>query len=91
MVWHLILRLLTFSQVYHQKQQVLIHFNGWRKKFDTVFPMNSKFLRGPTEPDKKAGMKVALIYFGILVTFVTIGGLVVAFKQNVSVRLSKAT
>jgi len=57
----LIISIVLF-QVHHQKQQVLVHFNGWGKRFDTVFPMNSNYLRGPSEADKKAGMKVQLVF-----------------------------
>nr|CAB3264830.1 uncharacterized protein zf(c2h2)-137 [Phallusia mammillata] len=40
-------------EVDNDKKEVLVHFNGWGKRFDTIFPMTSALIRGVTQVDKK--------------------------------------
>ncbi|XP_076824319.1 uncharacterized protein LOC143470216 [Clavelina lepadiformis] len=44
-------------EVYEDKQEVLVHFNGWGKRFDTLFPMSSNLIRGSTTVEKKVDVQ----------------------------------
>ncbi|XP_078495905.1 uncharacterized protein zf(c2h2)-137 [Ciona intestinalis] len=44
-------------EVDKDKGEVLVHFNGWGKRFDTIFPVGSELLRGLVQVDKKVEVK----------------------------------
>uniref|UniRef100_H2XZX2 C2H2-type domain-containing protein n=1 Tax=Ciona intestinalis TaxID=7719 RepID=H2XZX2_CIOIN len=44
-------------EVDKDKGEVLVHFNGWGKRFDTIFPVGSELLRGLVQVVKKVEVK----------------------------------
>lgn len=48
-------------KVDEDKMEILVHFVGWRSRFDKQFPMTSPLIRGRTQLDEKPDILVSKI------------------------------